>query len=332
MRVFDSTNDTHLHEVGHIIYTGGVIAIPTETVYGLAANAYDAGAVERIFMIKGRPQDNPLITHIASPDDLHLLCKEVPEPAMRLARHFWPGALTLVLPSNGAVCGLVTAGLDTIAVRCPAHPVAREIIRYAKAPLAAPSANPSGRPSPTSPAHVIADYPGNIDGFHGVVDGGCCTVGLESTVLDLSEKIPALLRYGGIGEEELRHFMPNLTVQVCPKDTIARSPGQKHRHYAPSTPLFLLPECLEEAVEAVSHESRKHAVLCPDEEASLFSSTVTFGATPSEMAAQIFGAIRKADALGMEILFARLPKAGGISDAVRDRLCRAALSNGKETA
>jgi L-threonylcarbamoyladenylate synthase len=328
LRVFDGGNDLHLREAGKIIRGGGIIAIPTETVYGLAANAADAGAVERIFTVKGRPQDNPLITHIDSPDSLSSLCKSVTEPALILARHFWPGPLTLVLPSAGTVCARVTAGLDTIAVRCPAHPIARSVIRYAKTPLAAPSANPSGRPSPTSAAHVTADYPDDMEGFYGVVDGGSCTVGLESTVLDLSGKVPALLRYGGIGAEELRPFLPDLVIQTHPTEDAARSPGQKHRHYSPSTPLVLLPDALEEAIKTVLRDDRKHAVLCPGAEASYFSNTtvVEYGSDPGEMAARLFGAMRRADALGMDILFARVPAGDGILDAVRDRLIRAALS------
>jgi L-threonylcarbamoyladenylate synthase len=328
LRVFDGSSDAHLREAGNIIRNGGIIAIPTETVYGLAANAADAEAVGRIFSMKGRPQDNPLITHIASPDDLAMLCREVPEAAINLARHFWPGPLTLVLPSAGAVCERVTAGLASVAVRCPAHSVARAVIRCAKTPLAAPSANPSGRPSPTSAAHVIADYPEKFDGFHGVVDGGLCAVGVESTVLDLSGKVPALLRYGGVSAEELQPFLPDLVIQTRPKDNIARSPGQKHRHYAPATPLFLLPDCLEDAVNVLRKDGRKHAVLCPDHEAPYFSgaAVVTFGSTPGEMAAQLFGAMRQADALKMEVLFARVPAGDGILNAVRDRLCRAADS------
>jgi L-threonylcarbamoyladenylate synthase len=325
--VFDGGAEPHLREAGEILLGGGVVAIPTETVYGLAANAADARAVERIFTIKGRPQDNPLITHIASPDDLFLLSNDVPDAAVELARRFWPGPLTFVLPSAGAVCDRVTAGLDTVAVRCPAHPVARAVIRYAAVPLAAPSANPSGRPSPTSAAHVMADYAGNTAGIDGIVDGGICSVGVESTVLDLSGGTPALLRYGGVGAEELRVFLPDLIIKVEPENDIARSPGQKHRHYAPSTPLRLLPDSLDEAVKLLLDEKNNYAVLCPDDEAVYFPgpSVVTYGASPDEMAARLFDAMRRADALGADTLYARLPPGSGVSDAVRDRLLRASL-------
>jgi L-threonylcarbamoyladenylate synthase len=331
MKIFEGSNDLHLREAGEMIRGGGVVAIPTETVYGLAANAADASAVRRIFAIKGRPQDNPLITHIASPEDLYSLCNGVTDTALTLARRFWPGALTLVLPSKGAVCSEVTAGLDTVAVRCPAHPIARAVIRYAQTPIAAPSANPSGRPSPTSAGHVMEDYPGNTAGLCGVVDGGRSAVGVESTVLDLSGETPCVLRYGGIGADKLREILPNLTVQTRPKDNLAKSPGQKHRHYAPETPLVLLPEHIDEAVETVIRGRKNCAVLCPDAEEGYFMCAVTYGSTPEEMAARLFDALRKADATGAEVLYARVPAGGGILEAVRDRLIRAAEQPATQT-
>jgi L-threonylcarbamoyladenylate synthase len=324
LRVFDGYDPAHLREAGRVIRNGGVVAIPTETVYGLAADASDAQAVGRIFTIKGRSSDNPLITHIASPDDVLRLCTHMPETAKTLARRFWPGALTLVLPSNGAVCGKVTAGLDTVAVRCPAHPVTRELIRTAERPLAAPSANPSGRPSPTSAAHVLADYPGGTQGLYGVVDGGACAVGLESAVVDCSGEVPVLLRHGGISAEDLRQAVPGLIIQTRPVNGVIRSPGQKFRHYAPVTPMILLPGKLEDAVRTVESDKRKTGVLCPDYEGQAFARAVTYGTAPDEMAARLFGAIRQADASGAEVLYARLPDGDGLISAVRDRLHRAA--------
>ena len=194
-----------------IILTGGVVAIPTETVYGLGANALDEAAVAKIFEAKGRPQDNPLIIHIAEPTELSRYCHDIPQAAWELANRFWPGPLTMVLPVRELVPRRTTAGLDTVAVRCPKTAVTRALIRRARVPIAAPSANLSGKPSTTTAQHVLHDYgtDGKIDA---VIDGGPCEVGVESTIVDLTGERPRLLRPGGVTPEELTEVLGELDV------------------------------------------------------------------------------------------------------------------------
>ena len=212
-----------------------MVALPTETVYGLGANALDAAAVGKIFAAKGRPQDNPLIVHICQLDQLSGLVQQVPPLAQRLARAFWPGPLTMVMKKSGAVPDEVSAGLDTVAVRFPAHPVARALIELAAVPIAAPSANASGRPSTTTAQHVLEDLDGKIAA---VVDGGSCGVGVESTVVDVTGDKLRLLRPGGITLEQLRQAAGEVEVDAAlrrqlGRDETPRSPGMKYKHYAP---------------------------------------------------------------------------------------------------
>ncbi|MCW2277490.1 L-threonylcarbamoyladenylate synthase [Heliophilum fasciatum] len=235
-----------------ILRQGGLVAFPTETVYGVGANALDAQAVQAIFAAKGRPADNPLIVHIADWAALTPLITGLPPLAKRLAECFWPGPLTLILPASPLVPAEVTAGLPTVAVRWPAHPVAEALIRAAGVPVAAPSANRSGKPSPTDAVHVLEDLGGRIDG---IVDGGPCAVGVESTVLDVTVDPPAILRPGGITADMLRPLLPGGRLQGegvseqeragepvgDPVGEAPRAPGMKYTHYAPSADVFLLP-------------------------------------------------------------------------------------------
>ncbi|MDL2214305.1 threonylcarbamoyl-AMP synthase, partial [Clostridia bacterium OttesenSCG-928-O13] len=225
-----------------LLREGQVVGMPTETVYGLAANALDDEAVQRIFLAKGRPQDNPLIVHIAVEEDLPRVARSVPENARALARRFWPGPLTMILPKGPRLAPSVSAGLDTVGVRLPAHPVARELIRLAGVPLAAPSANTSGSPSPTTARHVESDLAGKIPL---ILDGGSCPVGVESTVLSLVGS-PVILRPGFVTREELEEalgcsvaYSPSLNAALDEGETPA-SPGMKYRHYAPQTQLTIV--------------------------------------------------------------------------------------------
>ena len=225
-----------------IIKRGGLLGIPTETVYGLGANGLDPEAVAHIFEAKGRPQDNPLILHIPSADWLERYCQAVPESAYRLAERFWPGLMTMVLRRKAVVPDVVTAGLDTVGMRCPAHPVCRAILAAADVPVAAPSGNTSGRPSPTNMADMLEDMDGKIDG---IVDGGSCTVGVESTIIDLTVAPPRLLRPGGITLEQLRSVLGEVAVddavlRPMGKDEHPRAPGMKYRHYAPKAPVTVV--------------------------------------------------------------------------------------------
>ena len=218
-----------------IIKNGGLVAIPTETVYGLGANGLDPVAVAKIFEAKGRPQDNPLILHICGPEQIEEFCHHIPQAAYTLAEHFWPGPLTMVLPARSIVPKCTTAGLSTVAVRCPDSEVTRDIIRLSGVPVAAPSANISGKPSTTTADHVRHDHEGRIDA---IVDGGPCRVGVESTIVDLTEDRPRLLRPGGITPEQLLEVLGDLVVDKAvtaqiDKDAGVKAPGMKYRHYAP---------------------------------------------------------------------------------------------------
>ena len=225
-----------------ILRRGGLLAIPTETVYGLGADALNEDAVARIFEAKGRPQDNPLILHIPASDWLARCCMDVPEAAYRLAEAFWPGPLTMVLNKSPAVPLRVTGGLPTVGVRCPDHAVTRAVIEAAGVPVAAPSANLSGRPSCTTAAHVRADMDGRIDG---VVDGGACAVGVESTIIDLTVSPPRLLRPGGLPLEALEAVLGEVALDAAVTRPLGdgerpRAPGMKYRHYAPRAPVTVV--------------------------------------------------------------------------------------------
>ena len=226
----------------NLIKSGELVAIPTETVYGLGANGLDESAVAKIFEAKGRPQDNPLILHVADTADIEKFCHSIPESAYRLAEEFWPGPLTMVLPAKPTVPGRTTAGLPTVAVRCPDCAVTREIIRLAGVPIAAPSANISGKPSTTTAEHVRHDHDGRIAA---IVDGGPCRVGVESTIIDLSEDTPRLLRPGGITPEQLYSVLGEFIIDKAvtasvDKDSVVKAPGMKYRHYAPDCRVLIV--------------------------------------------------------------------------------------------
>lgn len=254
-----------LQEGGRLLRAGELVVFPTETVYGLGANAWDAGACERIFAVKGRPADNPLIVHVASAEEARGVVACWPEQAALCAARFWPGPLTLVLPKSPSVPAVVTGGGETVAVRLPGHPVARALITCAQCPVAAPSANVSGRPSPTQADHVWEDLAGKIP-F--IIDAGSCEVGLESTVLDLCGDKPVLLRPGGVSWEDLRELLGEVVLgeAVGKAEALPRSPGMKYRHYAPQAPIRIISGALDERVEtivsAVREKKTPLALLC----------------------------------------------------------------------
>lgn len=314
-----------------IIRDGGLVAIPTETVYGLAANALDGEAVSKIFKAKGRPQDNPLIVHISSFEEIVPLVKSVPDLAVKLAKAFWPGPLTLVFEKSTLIPDQVSAGLDTVAVRLPAHPVARALIKAAGVPLAAPSANTSGSPSPTCAQHVLDDLDGLIDA---VVDAGACAVGVESTVLTLVGKTPRLLRPGGITPEQIEEVIGKIEIDpavfsAINHDKIPSSPGMKYKHYSPKARLIIVKGTLPEFIDYVKkNASTVTAVLCYDgEQEKMPISAVGFGAceNPAEQARRLFSALRQIDTLpNIHTVFVRCPAAEGLGLAVYNRLLRAA--------
>ena len=314
-----------------IIKNGGLVAIPTETVYGLGANGLDENAVAKIFEAKGRPQDNPLILHISGPEQIELFCHHIPQKAYDLAERFWPGPLTIVLPAKETVPKRTTGGLSTVAVRCPDCDVTREIIRLSGVPVAAPSANISGKPSTTTAEHVRHDHDGKIDA---IVDGGSCRVGVESTIVDLTEERPRLLRPGGITPEELLEVLGDLVVDKAvtgeiDRDTVVKAPGMKYRHYAPSEPVVIVSGSREKAAQYIrSHFETGDRVLCFEEELPLYEgcAPLSYGkeADVNTLSAGLFAALRELDDPAIHQVYARCPVGGGVAYAVQNRLKKAA--------
>ena len=330
LKIID-TDDPGLEAVGQTLRLGGLAAIPTETVYGLAANALDERAVEKIYEAKGRPSDNPLIVHIARFDEWKPLVKAIPESAERLAKKYWPGPLTIILPKSELVPAKTSGGLDTVAVRMPGHPIARALIEKAGVPLAAPSANTSGKPSPTTAAHVLHDLDGKIEY---IVDGGECKVGVESTVITLAGEKPRLLRPGGITPEMLESVLGEIEIDPAvfnklQEGTVAASPGMKYKHYSPSAEVIIIKgdfEKYKSYVEERADEST--AALCFDGDAGKLDgiSVLTYGDEndSASQANRIFEALREADEKGYKTVYARYPLADGMGLAVFNRLVRAA--------
>ncbi len=323
--------DQTLKEAAAILKKGGLVAFPTETVYGLGANGLDATAAARIFEAKERPQDNPLILHISMPSELDLYCKDIPVSARVLAERFWPGPLTLVLRRRDLIPDVITAGLDTLAIRCPDHPVARALIRQAGVPLAAPSANRSGRPSPTRCSHVWEDMNGRIEG---IVDGGDCKVGVESTVLDLTTSPPRLLRPGGVPLEALEDILGEVAVdeallQQMKEGERPKAPGMKYRHYAPKAPVTVVCGApADTAVWIFNRVDQKTGVLCFSEYAGCFPNAVVraMGKSddPAEQARMVFHALRSFDETNVTKIYAQCPDESGLGLAVSNRLKKAA--------
>lgn len=318
---------------GDILRSGGLVAIPTETVYGLAANALDPRAVKKIFAAKGRPGDNPLIVHITEISQWEPLVESVPPEALKLAEAFWPGPLTVILPKSGIVPYETSGGLETVAVRCPSHPVARAVIEAAGVPLAAPSANVSGRPSPTTFAHTYEHLNGRVDA---VLDGGCCRVGVESTVVTLCGDVPRLLRPGGVTAGQLREVLgrlevdPAVTGKMRPGEQAA-SPGMKYKHYAPRAQIELVDGSPEEYAEYVNslpaEQVRGAYALCFDDTVKdVKIPAVTYGPRfdRDAQARELFDALHRLDELGAVRAFAQMPGQAGVGLAVYNRLARAA--------
>ena len=314
-----------------LIKSGELVAIPTETVYGLGADGLNPDAVAKIFVAKGRPQDNPLILHIANAEDMEKLCHSIPEAAYRLAEEFWPGPLTMVLPAKDIIPKCTTAGLPTVAVRCPDNVVTREIIRLAGVPVAAPSANISGKPSTTTAQHVLHDHDGNIAA---IVDGGPCQVGVESTIVDLTESRPRLLRPGGITPEQLIAVLGDLVVDKAvtaqiDKDAVVKAPGMKYKHYAPQADVVIVAGSREQAAAYIHrHITPQDRVLCFEEELSLYAdcNPLSYGREDcvETLSAGLFAALRELDDPTISKVYARCPEGGGVAYAVQNRLKKAA--------
>ena len=314
-----------------LIKKGELVAIPTETVYGLGADGLNPEAVAKIFQVKGRPQDNPLILHVADAADMEKFCHSIPQTAYALAERFWPGPLTMVLPARDIVPKCTTAGLPTVAVRCPDCAVTRQIIRLAGVPVAAPSANLSGKPSTTTAEHVFHDHEGKI---LCIVDGGPCRVGVESTIIDLTENPPRLLRPGGITPEQLTAVLGELVVDKAvtaqiDKDAVVKAPGMKYKHYAPQCPVLIVAGSREKAAAYIrSRYQAGDRVLCFDEELPLYEgcAPLSYGREEdvSTLSAGLFAALRELDKPGTGTVYARCPVGGGVAYAVQNRLKKAA--------
>ena len=291
-----------------ILREGGLVGIPTETVYGLGANGLDEDAVGRIFAAKGRPQDNPLILHIPDVSWLERYCKDIPLTAYQLAEAFWPGPMTMILYHKEMVPNAVTAGLDTVGMRCPAHKLCRDIIAAAGVPVAAPSGNTSGKPSPTTAQHMLEDMDGKIEA---IVDGGACAVGVESTIIDLTCNPPRLL---GAGEKP-------------------KAPGMKYRHYAPKAPVTVVTgDPKKSAAYIAAHAQSEDGIICFDEFLPLFTGRCSArpvmdlgpAGDKEEQARHIFDALRSFDHTTVPAIWAQCPDSSGIGLAIANRLNKAA--------
>ncbi|WP_223701036.1 L-threonylcarbamoyladenylate synthase [Sutcliffiella deserti] len=326
------TSYPQLLEAAALLKQDEVVAFPTETVYGLGANALSDQAVLRIFEAKGRPSDNPLIVHITKKEQLTGLVDNVSASAEQLMEAFWPGPLTLVLKSKEGVSSYVTAGLDTLAIRMPDHPVALALMEVAGLPLAAPSANLSGKPSPTTAAHVAEDLDGKIAG---IVDGGPTGVGLESTVVDCTTEIPIILRPGGVTKEELEKVVGRVEMDPALKsqDHAPKSPGMKYTHYAPIAPVFLIngdEDFFKNIILTAQKEGKKVGVLVTEEKKALLKGAgdvvVTCGSINnlSTVAAQLYDALRAFNNKKVDVIYSEIFPYEGVGAAIMNRLEKAA--------
>lgn len=324
-------------EAARLIQGGEVVAFPTETVYGLGANALDATAVQKIFEAKGRPGDNPLIVHISKRQDVDRLVRELPPAASTLMERFWPGPLTLILKKSHLIPDTVTAGLDTVAIRMPRHPVALRLIEYSGVPIAAPSANRSGHTSPTTAQHVLDDLDGRIPL---ILDGGKCQVGLESTVLDMTAEVPTILRPGGITYEMLTEVLGQVRVDASALKPLkegqpVKSPGMKYAHYAPHAQVVVVRGELDQMVERINalaeeyiKQGMKVGILATHETKDYYKEgkVLVLGSRtqPAVMASNLFSALRQFDDLGVDVVFAEWIETKDEGLAIMNRMLRAA--------
>ena len=317
-----------LNEAKRLINDGEVVAIPTETVYGLAANTFDEDAVKKIFVAKGRPSDNPLIVHIAKFEDLASLVKEIPEKVKIMAEKFWPAPLTMIMKKSEKISNVVSGNLDTVAVRLPKSKHARDIIESCGVPLAAPSANLSGSPSPTNAKYVFDDMNGRIPL---IIDGGSSEIGVESTVISFAENPPRLLRPGGVTLEEMTELIGEIIVDDAvlnklEEGAVAASPGMKYKHYAPTADITLIKSDFETFKNLCESEENVTAFCFDGEEKLLSCPSVTYGKENDgfSQSARLFDALRELDEMGAGKVYARCPDTKGMGMAVYNRLIRSA--------
>jgi len=337
VRTITELNKENVYEEAAMTLTnGGLVAFPTETVYGIGANALAPEVVKKIYVAKGRPSDNPLIVHIGHSEDVVKYVKKVPDKARLLMQAFWPGPLTMIFEKNASVPDLITGGLNTVAIRVPSHPVAIGIIRASGLPIAAPSANLSGKPSPTSAKHVIEDLKGRVEL---IIDGGDATIGLESTVLDMTQAVPMILRPGGvtkamiegvIGEVTFDPYLLNIGAKEVP-----RAPGMKYRHYAPKGQVKLyrgkgtaVIDHINQEIKAAVKEGLKAGVIASTEDVSRYNCEIVLDIggknKPDQVAANLFKSLREMDDLEVDVIFTRAFSEESIGTATMNRLLKAA--------
>lgn len=329
--VDDQCSYPQISQAADLLKRNEVVAFPTETVYGLGGNAENDEAVAKIFEAKGRPSDNPLIIHIAEEAQLKAFVEEIPEKAAQLMKKFWPGPLTLILKKReGSLSNIATPGLSTVAVRMPNHPVALAIIKASGLPIAAPSANRSGRPSPTTAEHVWEDLNGKIAG---VVDGGPTGVGVESTVVDCTVPIPVVLRPGGVTKEQLEAVIGEVSVDpsLVDKSEAPKSPGMKYRHYAPDAPLTLVngtKEFIQDLVDKKKAEGLSVGILTTEENLDFYSADYVIACGKREnlesVASSLYDALRKFNNTNADVLFSEMFPQEGVGHAIMNRLMKAA--------
>ena len=321
-----STSEYDIRLAGEILAGGGLVAFPTETVYGLGANALDENAVKKIYVAKGRPSDNPLIVHVSEKADIAPLVKEITPKAQALIDAFFPAPLTIILPKSDLIGNTVSGGLDTVAVRMPENEIARKLIKSAGVPIAAPSANTSGLPSPTKAKYVIDDMSGKIDA---IIDGGDCKFGVESTVITLAADTPVILRPGAVTQEMIEAVIGKVDIdhavlEGMKNDEVASSPGMKYKHYAPKAKVIIVDADKKTYEDFVN--SRKNAfALCFDGD-DVTIPKIMYGRENDDLsqARELFDALRRLDEMGAKKVYARIPNISGVGMAVYNRLIRAA--------
>ena len=330
----DNIEKNSIKDAANIIKKGGLVVFPTETVYGLGANGLDEVAVGKIFKAKGRPQDNPLILHVHSMEQIGELVVEIPEIAIRAMERFWPGPLTILFKKSDKVPDIITGGLNTVAIRMPKNHIALELIKSSDCPIAAPSANISGRPSPTSSDHVIQDLMGKVNM---IIDGGKTGIGLESTVLDLSGDIPMILRPGGVTLEDLRSIIPSVVEDssIMKENIIPKSPGQKYRHYAPNAEMMVFSGEMDNIVERIIRETDEYmkkgktvGIMATDETREFYKEglVISLGSRNNKetIAHNLFNTIRLFDEAKVDIILGEGVDLPDLGVAIMNRMMKAA--------
>ncbi|SHJ85607.1 L-threonylcarbamoyladenylate synthase [Tepidibacter formicigenes] len=329
----DNIDIKKIKEFAHILRNGGTVIFPTETVYGLGANALDEEASKKIYEAKGRPSDNPLIVHIADKEDINKLATNINERAKKVIDRFWPGPITIVLKKKDIVPSTTSGGLDTVAVRMPSHPIALRLIKESGVVVAAPSANISGRPSPTDEENVLEEMNGRVDG---IILGGDCNVGLESTVLDLTGDIPMILRPGGVTLEDLNEVLGNVIIDPAilkkNKNIVAKAPGMKYTHYSPKASVYIVSGEKDNVINKINslvndgkERGQKIGVMCINENISKYKGEVIgLGEDLNEVAFNLFKVLREMDKRNVDVIYSETFENNGIGQAVMNRLTKAA--------